>query len=183
MRKYFLTAVTAALCIAATNASAQFKIGYVTSEAILEKYQGAKTADEKLSKDLAKIQQEVTKRESELKTLQDQLEKKSMLLSAERKKELVDSLQQKYVQYQQYVKQKQEEMISKREELFRPISDTVTGIIEKIAKEDNYDIIFDMRAGGIVYASQKYNLTERVIGIISPTTGVKTTKNNVKKQK
>jgi len=149
---------------------AQPKIGYINSDEILEKYQGAKAAEEKLAKELTGVQLEVTKRENEIKGLNEQIEKQSYIMSAERKKELADSLQQKYMQYQQFVKEKQQEGISRRAELFKPISDTVTKIIDRIAKEENYDIVLDAHASGIVYALPKYNLTARTIDLLSMNT-------------
>jgi Skp family chaperone for outer membrane proteins len=172
------------LFISVTNSSAQFNIRYIMSDEILYRYQAAKAAEEKLTLELTKIQQEVTKRENELINLKDQLEKQGTALRADRKKNLVDSLQQKYIQYQQFVKQKQDEAISRRAELFKPISDTVTSLVGKIAKEENCDIVFDGRAGGIVYASPKHDLSDKVIGIISPPIqGAKTIKSDIKKHK
>jgi Skp family chaperone for outer membrane proteins len=40
-------------------------------------------------------------------------------------------------------------------------------IIQKIAKDENYDFIFDARASGVVYAMPKYDLTERVLLLLN----------------
>jgi outer membrane protein len=158
-------------CVMAASVSAQLKVGYINSDVILVKYEGAKEAAEKLNKEVARWEQEASKRQNELKSLKDQIEKQSLLLSAERKKELEDSLQQKYTLYQQFLQDKfgqKGEAYSKNEELSKPIVEKVNKIIEKIAKEENYDFIFDARAGGLVYANaQKYDLTERVLMLLN----------------
>ena len=151
--------------------SAQMKVGYINSDVILVKYEGAKEAADKLNKEVAKWEQEASKRQNELKALKEKIDKQSLLLSAERKKELEDSLQQRYAQYQQFLQEKfgqKGEAYSKNEELSKPIVEKVNKIIEKIAKEENYDFIFDARAGGIVYANaQKYDLTDRVLMLLN----------------
>jgi outer membrane protein len=160
-----------ASCVMAASVSAQLKVGYINSDVILVKYEGAKEAADRLNKEVAKWEQEASKRQNELKTLKDQIDKQSLLLSTERKKELEDSLQQKYTQYQQFLQDKfgqKGEAYSKNEELSKPIVEKVNKIIERIAKEENYDFIFDARAGALVYANaQKYDLTDRVLMLLN----------------
>ena len=159
-----------ACCVMAVAVSAQFKVGYINSDVILVKYEGAKEAADKLNKEVARWEQEASKRQNDLKALKDQIDKQSLLLSAERKKDLEDSLQQKYAQYQQFLQEKfgqKGEAYSKNEELSKPIVEKVNRIIEKIAKEENYDFIFDARSGGVVYAMPKYDLTERVLMLLN----------------
>ncbi|MGA3050779.1 MAG: OmpH family outer membrane protein [Chitinispirillaceae bacterium] len=159
-----------AVGIAALSASAQLKMGYVNSEIILSKYAGTKEAQDKFNKEQAKWEQEGSQRKNEVTALKDQIDKQSLLLSAERKKELEDSLQQKYIQYQQFLQDKfgqKGEIYTKEEELMKPIIDKINLIIQKIAKDENYDFIFDARASGVVYAMPKYDLTERVLLLLN----------------
>jgi len=159
-----------AVGIAALSASAQLKMGYVNSEIILSKYAGTKEAQDKFNKEQAKWEQEGSQRKNEVTALKDQIDKQSLLLSAERKKELEDSLQQKYIQYQQCLQDKfgqKGEINTKEEELMKPIIDKINLIIQKIAKDENYDFIFDARASGVVYAMPKYDLTERVLLLLN----------------
>ena len=159
-----------AVGIAALSASAQLKMGYVNSEIILSKYAGTKEAQDKFNKEQAKWEQEGSQRKNEVTALKDQIDKQSLLLSAERKKELEDSLQQKYIQYQQFLQDKfgqKGEIYTKEEELMKPIIDKINLIIQKIAKDENYDFFFDARANGVVYAMPKYDLTERVLLLLN----------------
>jgi outer membrane protein len=146
--------------------SSPLKIGIINTDACIEKYSGYKAAEDKIKKDVSGIQAEITKRENEIKALNDKLEKQSMFLTAETKKELADSLRQKYLQYQQFVQQKQEDAVAKRTDLLKPILDTVNKIIQKVGKENNYDIVFDTR-GGILYAASKFDLTDQVAAIFA----------------
>ena len=165
----------ALLCSVASLSFAEMKIGFINSEEIFEKYAGTKDAQDKFNKEVAKWEQEASERQKEMKDLKDQLEKQSLLLSAERKKEIEDKLKQNMVEYQEFLQKKfgqEGEAVSKNEELTKPIIERINVILEKIAKEENCDYIFDTRAGGVVYAKKAYNLTERVLNLLNKETGV-----------
>jgi outer membrane protein len=165
MNKAVFTAALAALML--TSASfAELKIGYINSEKIFVEYEGTKSAQEKFNKEVAKWEQEATEKQKELQELKDQLEKQSLLLSAERKKEIEEELQRKMVEYQKFLQQKfgqQGEALKKNEDLTKPIVEKINKILEQIAKAENYDYIFDARNGSVVFAKQSYDLTERVL--------------------
>jgi outer membrane protein len=147
--------------------SAELKIGYINSEKILLEYQGTKEAEEKLKKEYAKIEQEATERQKKIKDMKDQLEKQSLLLSAERKQEIEANMQQEMVEYQKFLQENFDQqgghLAKKNAELFKPIIERVNKILEVVAKNENYDFIFDARGGTLVWAKSAYDLTEKVI--------------------
>lgn len=153
-----------------TGIYAELKIGYVNSEKILAQYEGVKSAQDKFDKEVAKWEQEATERQKEMQELRDQLEKQSLMLSEERKKEIEDKLRKKMVEYQQFIQQKfgqQGEAAKKNEELLAPIVERINTILEQLAKTDNYDFIFDIGAGGLVWGKKGYDLTERVMQVLN----------------
>jgi outer membrane protein len=167
MMRNSLIIAAVALFIAGQNVPAQLatlKIGVINSDKILDRYSGTKTAEEKLKAAMAKWQGEIEKRENEIKALQNTLEKQRDLLSAEARKNLMDSLTQKYQDYQKFAQEKQNEALTKRAEVLKPVLDTINTIIEKIAKEEYYDIIFDAR-GAVVYTAPKLEMTDRIISL------------------
>jgi outer membrane protein len=152
------------------SAVAELKIGVVNSAVILSEYEGYKIAQQKFDKEVAKWEQEATERQKEMLTLKDQLEKQSLLLSEERKKEIEAQLQAKSTEYQQFLNQKfgqQGEAAKKNEELAKPVLERINAIIDQIAKTDNYDMIFDRQAGGILFFKTAYDLTSRVLQVLS----------------
>lgn len=156
--------------IGAAAVSAEMKFGYINSEEIFSKYEGTKDAQEKFNKEVAKWEQEASERQKNMKELKDQLEKQSLLLSAERKKELEEKLKNKMVEYQEFLQTKfgqEGEAYQKNSALTKPIIEKINVIIDKIAKEERYDFIFDTRGGGVVYAKSAYNLTDRVLNLLN----------------
>jgi outer membrane protein len=151
-------------------ATAELKIGYINSEQIFREYEGTQQAQEKFNKEVAKWEQQATEMQKEIKDLQQQLEKQSLLLSEERKREIQSELQEKMVTYQKFLQEKfgqQGEALKKNEDLTRPIIERINVILEDIAKAENYDFVFDARNGGLVWAKPAYDLTERVLQILN----------------
>lgn len=157
-----------ALCTVA--AVAELKFGYIDSEVIFQQYEGTKDAQEKFNKEVAKWEQSASEQQKEILELKEQLEKQSLLLSSERKKELEVKLQEKTAAYQKFVASKfgqDGEALKKNSELTKPIIERINKIIDKIAKDEKYDFIFDARAGGIVFAKKGFDLTQRVLDLLS----------------
>jgi outer membrane protein len=160
----------AAIGLCAAVASAEMKFGYIDSEDIFQKYEGTKEAQERFNREVAKWEQSASEQQKDITELKEQLEKQSLLLSSERKKELETQLQEKVASYQKFVQSKfgqEGEALKKNTELTKPIVDKINKIIDRIAKEEKYDFIFDARAGGIVFAKKGYDLTARVLELLT----------------
>jgi outer membrane protein len=153
------------LMVLASFSYAELKIGFINSEMILQQYQGTKDAEEKLKKEYSRWEQEATEKQKKMKEMKEQLDKQSLLLSAERKKEIESELERLYIEYNKFLQEKfgqQGDAAKKNDELLKPIVEKINVILEKIAKNENYDFIFDAR-GGVVYAKKAYDLSEKVI--------------------
>jgi len=160
-----LTLAFAAAMIFTTGSFAQLKMGYVNSDAILEQYSGTKAAEEELRKQYAKWEQEASKKEQNIRNMQENLDKQALLLSEDRKAQIRKELQDSMMIYQKFLQDKfgqQGEAAQKNNELLRPIVEKVNAVINKIATDENYDYIFDSKAG-VVFAKKSYDLTEKVI--------------------
>lgn len=149
--------------------SAELKIGFINSEKILMSYGGTKEAEGKLKKEYAKWEQEATERQKKMKEMKEQLDKQSLLLSAERKKEIESELEREYIEYNKFLQEKfgnQGDAAKRNDELLRPIIEKINKILDTIAKNENYDFIFDAR-GGVVYAKKAYDLSEKVLQVLN----------------
>jgi len=167
MRK--LALAFAAAMFFTTGSFAQLKMGYVNSDAILEQYSGTKAAEEELRKQYAKWEQEASKKEQNIRNMQENLDKQALLLSEDRKAQIRKELQDSMMIYQKFLQDKfgqQGEAAQKNNELLRPIVEKVNAVINKIATDENYDYIFDSKAG-VVFAKKSYDLTDKVIKVLN----------------
>lgn len=149
----------------AGSVCAQLKLGYVDSDAVLEQYGGMKAAEEEFNKYRQKVEQEASKKEENIRKMQENLEKQALLLSEDRKRQIQKDMQDSLMSYQKFLQDKfgqQGEAAQKNNELLRPIVEKINGIIRKIATDENYDFIFDSKAG-LIHAKKSYDLTDKVI--------------------
>jgi outer membrane protein len=158
------------IVFAAMNVSSEIKMGVLNKETILVKYEGLKEVQLKLDKQEAEWEQNLSKSYKEIRDLQALIDKQSLLLSAERKKLFQDSLQQMLTLVHQEEQKKFSpggEWYTKNKEIYAPVVEKINHIIEKIAKDESFDFIFDAKAGGVVYAMPKYDLTDRVLTLLN----------------
>ncbi|NJD21722.1 MAG: OmpH family outer membrane protein [Melioribacter sp.] len=145
----------------------QPKIGYVDSDTIMKQLPEAQDAQKKLDAIIKDWQEELSKMERDWKTKYDDYDKRKLILSdqkrAEIEKELV-TLENQTSKYRQDKFGVKGELFQKQEELMKPIQNRIFTAIQQVAKENDYDFIFD-RSGDIIflYAKEEYDVTAMVI--------------------
>jgi outer membrane protein len=162
-------------------AAAQAKIGYVDSQKILSTFAAAIDAQKELENENTKWGQEVQKMQEELQTLQEELDQQSLLLSEAKRKEKEDELQALYVKAQQYQAQKwgdNGEFFKRQKELLQPIYDKINEVINRIGEEEGYDFVLDSVAGNILYAKEKFDITDKVLEELEKETPANTSNPN-----
>ncbi len=151
-------------------AAADVKIGYINSSEIFAQFKGTSDAQDQYDKEVKKWEQRGLDLKKEIEDLQNELEKQSLMLSETKKKEKENLFRQKYMEYQEYVNKvfgPKGEAMSRNEELTKPILKRINEILEKIAREENYDFILDAASGSVIYAGKEYDLTDRVLKILN----------------
>ncbi|MCL2182238.1 MAG: OmpH family outer membrane protein [Chitinispirillia bacterium] len=165
--KVFKTAVLIFIAAAAFSAaSAQMKVGYVNINKVFAQFEGTKTAQARFDKEVAVWEQEAVKRRKEIDDLRTRLEKQSLILNAERRKALLDSLQLMTIESEKFVQEKFGRggaALTRNHELTLPIIEKMQRIINRIAREEQYDYIFEQGSGSVVFARPAYDLTDKVL--------------------
>ena len=127
----------------------------------------AQDARQKLDQLIQEWQAELTKLENEWKQNFDEYEKRKLIMTDQTRAEM----EQKLVQLEQKIAKFREEkfgtngeLFLKQEELMKPVQNRVFLAIEEIAKEEDYDFVFD-RSGDIMllFAKEEYDLTADVL--------------------
>ncbi|MBI1939742.1 MAG: OmpH family outer membrane protein [Ignavibacteriales bacterium] len=165
MRKTGL--ILSVLVLFASLTYAQPKIGYVDSDAIMKQLPDAQDTQKKLDAMIKEWQEELNKMEKDWKTKYEDYEKRKLILSEQKRveieKELV-GLEDQVSKYRQDKFGVRGELFQKQEELMKPIQNRIFTAIQEIAKENEYDFIFD-RSGDIIflYAKEEYDVTNLVL--------------------
>lgn len=149
------------------SATAQSKIGWINSAVIMEKLPEAQDAQHELDKIMADWQAELAKMQNDWKRKFEEYDKKKLIMTdqlrADAEKELQD-LDKKIADFRTQKFGQSGELFNKQNELMKPIQNKIFKVLDDIAKEEEYDYIFD-KSGDILlmYTNEKHNLTETVL--------------------
>ena len=165
MKRIFVLSMFLVL-LCSVHASAQVKIAYFNSEAIMKQLPDAQDAQKQLDQFVADWQQELNKMQDEWKKKFDEYDKRKLIMTEQRRSDTERELRemdQKIVDYRTLKFGQNGELFNKQNELMKPVQDRVFKAVQDVAREDGYDYVFD-KSGDILlmYANEKYDLTQKV---------------------
>jgi outer membrane protein len=148
-------------------AAAQMKIGYISSETIMQTLPEAIDAQKSLDALVAQWEGELQKMQAEWKRKFDDYEKKRLIMTDQVRGETEKQLRELDASIADFRNKKfgqNGEMFQKQNEVMKPVQNKLFQILETLAKDDGYDYIFD-KSGEILllYANEKHDLTQKVL--------------------
>ena len=162
--RYMMAAVAASALLvgapAATAQAADYKIGFVNTERLFRDAAPAKRAQQKLEREFAARDAEIQKLAKQVRDLQALLEKDGITMAdAERRNRERDlaNLSRDLTRSQREFR---EDLNLRRNEEFASVQDRANKVIQQIAEAEKFDLIIQ---DPVVYASQKIDITEKVI--------------------
>src|SRR5690349_12278873 len=159
MRLFFVAALL--LCVAVA-APAQAKIGWVNSQAIMDKLPEAQDAKKQIDNLVAEWQSELGKMQNDWQKKYEEYDKKKLILTdqlrAQSEKDLAD-LDKRIADFRNKKFGQNGELFAKQNELMKPVQNKIFKVIQDLAKEENYDYVFD-KSGDILlmYTNDKFDL-------------------------
>lgn len=159
--------ILSVLFFSASASFGQLKIAYVDSDTILKQLPEAQDSQKKLDAIIKEWQEELNKMEKDWKDKYDDYEKRKLILSDQKRMEIEKELIQLEDATSKYRQDKfgvRGELFQKQEELMKPIQNRIFNAIQELAKEEDYDFIFD-RSGDIIFlfAKEQYDVTNLVL--------------------
>ncbi len=165
MKTYIFLLVITALTLANLMAE-PLKIAHVDSKVIFDGYAETKSAQKEYDKQVGKWEQEAAQMQKKLTEMKERLDKQSLMLSAEKKKELEAKFLQKKTEYEQFVQKiygRQGDLFKKNEEFSGPIIKKIKKKIQEVAIQEGYDMVFDRASGSVVFWKSDNDLTNKVL--------------------
>ena len=159
--KYFyptLAALALALGLTAVEA-ADLKIGFIDAERINRESAPAERASKQLEKEFAPKQQELQRRESQIKTLQSQLEKDAVTMSESDRRGKEQELARMSLDFQRMQREFREDLNLRRNQELSALFERANRVIKQIAEAEKYDLILQEA----VYRSPRIDITDRVL--------------------
>jgi outer membrane protein len=155
------TLLILALVILGTFAFAEFKLGVINPQLVLQNSLKGKEAIGRLQA----LQLSKQKRYEALQKEIEGLEKESMspALNAEARDKKAQDLANKRIEIKRFAEDAQKDGMAAQQKEFEKIQTDLMPIIEKIAKENGYSLVLDLNTAGVTYFDPSVDLTEKVV--------------------
>lgn len=158
-------------------------LAYIDSDYILGRMPEYQSAQQELNDKAAEWELEAVKKESSLIQLQKDFAAEEILLTTEQRKQKKQSLadlEKDLMDFRQEKFGTDGELFKKRVQLVKPIQDKLFDAVQKVAKQEGLDYIFDKASGvQMLYANPKYDKTFEVMEEL----GIPLTENETQKNK
>jgi outer membrane protein len=151
------------LFLCGTYAIAAEKIGIIDMREIMLKSDAGKKAAEDFGKLYEKDKAMIQQKETEMRKLKEDLDKQRSVLTESAMKEKEAAYQKKFRDYQLMVKDANEELQSRDQELSKKLVPDILKIIQAIGDKEKYTLIIDIGTSPVAYFAKENNLTQKVI--------------------
>ena len=162
----FLGAAVALLGGVESALAQEVKIGYIDSIKIFAENKETQDAERVYRQDVQQWEAQKQRMEQEIARMGEELNAQSPMLSEEKKQERRLEMNRKMDEYKRFMEETfgDNGLAAKRnKELTQPIVDKINRIIEQIAIEQKYTMVFDVAQANVVYADKKLDLTDLVL--------------------
>lgn len=158
-------AVCAILTLASVHLAAQ-KIGYVSTDAIREKFELNILAQQRLAAFVDEWKNELSQRQKHIDDLELEIKKNRLIWSDQERVVKEKELEDKKRERETYAREKFSpggEHDKAAEGLFKGIWNKMYIAIQKVSATEGYDIVWDKSAQPLVYVNAKYDITVKVM--------------------
>ena len=142
------------------------KFGYINSEFILSQFEEFKEAQNKLEVEGRKLEKQYYDMAATLDSMQQEYERQKFLMTETNRAAKENDMRRLAESIQKFQVEKlgpQGEFYQKQQALADPVLQKINAAIKRVGEDGSYDFIFDTVAGNILYAQEKYDLTEKVL--------------------
>ncbi|HEX6634708.1 MAG TPA: OmpH family outer membrane protein [Usitatibacter sp.] len=155
--KMILAALLAAVALSAQ--AAELKIGFVNTERVFREAAPARRAQQKLEREFAARNSELSTLEKKGRDLQSELERDNMTMTEQARREKERQLADISREFQRKQREIREDLNLRRNEELAAVQERATRVINQIAGEEHFDLIVQEA----VFASSRIDITDKVI--------------------
>ena len=134
---YLMAGIILLVFVWSTSSSAADKIGFINLPEVIQDSTAGKKASEDFKKFLEKKTQEVKSSENELKKMNDELVKQTSIMTQSARNAKEDAYQKKLRSHQFLVKDTNEELTKRDEEMTQKLMPGIQKAIKNIAEKEN----------------------------------------------
>ncbi len=152
-----------AILLYGSYAGAAEKTGFIDMRRIMLNSDAGKKATAELTKLYEKDRGKIQAKEAELKKLKEELDKQKAVLTESAMKEKEAAYQKKFRDYQLLVKDANEEMQARDQELSKKLVPEIIKVLKTVGDKEKYTMIVDLSSFPIPYHAKENEITDRII--------------------
>ncbi len=163
--RMFVAGVVATAALVALPASAQSaqKVGVIEVQRIVQDSAVGKESLARIQKVSTAKQEDLTKRQTELRDLEKRIQEQGKSLSEEAMEKLQKDYQQKALDLKRFQDDAQRELEELQRRELTELEKKVLPVIEAVSKELGYSLVFNKFQSGLLYADEAVDITAAVI--------------------
>lgn len=146
------------------------KIGYFDMQTVLDQSRYGKQARENFKGEKDKLKSEMDAKAQAFKTAKEEFDRKKGVMDEAAKKKKTAEILQLQQDGEKFIMESNSKLNKLSNDLMAPIVDKILEIVRKMGKDDKYDYVLEVGKGGIVYATDKEDLTKKVIETLDRST-------------
>jgi outer membrane protein len=170
MTKFNFTFIVSLLFVFTSGFANDMRIAHVDSKIIFDTFKGSQQAQREYDKQVARWEQEANLLQKELAAIRERLDKQSLMLSEEKKKELEAEYAQKDTELKSFIERvygREGEIIRENEKISAPIIQLIQKTINEVALQEGYDMVVDRASGAVLFWKKEHDLTQKVLEILN----------------
>ena len=144
----------------ALSAAAEVKVAFVDIEKILREAPQAEAVRQRLEQEFAPRDKKLLAMQKELRKLEEKLTRDAEVMSEAERRKLERKILEKRREFLRAQEEFREDFALRRNEELAKLQKQIFEVIKKLAEEEGFDLLL---SGGVVYASQRVDVTEKVI--------------------
>jgi len=150
-----------ALTLPGAAQAEDIKIGFIDLQKAISSTKEWKKNFAAFKESFKKEKDTIAKKEEKLKTMLDDLSKKSFVLDPELKKKKAEDLNKEKVSFERYVQDKNAEFSRKEKEMTSKILDQMLEVVRKVGQDKKYTMILEQKA--LLFHDQGNDVTDLAI--------------------
>ena len=166
MYKYLIgVCVVSMICVSFSVStfaqSGDLKIGFVDLQRVINSSAKKKQAEEEYKKRVEEYTQQANLLKQELEQLQDELDQQAEFLKDEAKRQKLDEISEKKLEYDRFKKDSETKLKRYEQRIFEELLEEIGKLVVEYGKERNYTAIFERQM--MVYVTESIDLTDEII--------------------
>ena len=166
MRYIYKTLLLTLVMLLSLNISlaAELKVGYVQVDKILKEAPQTAESGKKLEREFSPRSIELDKMKKQIATIEAELDQESLSLSEVDRRNKQRKASNLKIEFQRKQRELREDINIRKNEELSVLQDRINNAVKTVSESDGYDLVM---YGGVAYASNKIDITDKVLKLLS----------------